>query len=519
MPRYLLDQDRRREWKRQTALMKRIENQFAARLSTEIYDASEEMVERWLLTSEVLPARGFREKLEASYREMITAATVSFGMRIWQQGKAHGLVFEKKQDFAEIMTSLALRYVAGEIIRQRITGVENTTRANIVDAIARGYSEGLGQRGIADLILDRIPSIAQFRANMIARTEVHGAANYGSLEAAKQTGVTTKKEWLSAADERTRSFDAGDEWDHASFDGTTVGNDEAFAFTSAKGQSDSLMYPGDPSGAAGNVINCRCTQAFALDLEGLLGQQDNQETVPNTIPLIERFMVEKGIATSPALTGLNVSALKQAANVALDAVRRFNLSPLTGFGPSSRYGIKSPANLQAAIIHGKVKGAPFAMFHAPTKFGQAAEYKRIHASAVKMAPAYFAQAQDDLKRLGAAANRDVLERIKRLSPNDYGWTFSDLLSEGQNIKGVVNHEYGHVVHLLDKKIGPEINSFLTKEKPRSSGWQYLVSKYAGQDDSEYVAETFSIYMHGDKSQFYRIHPELLKIYQKADNKA
>jgi uncharacterized protein with gpF-like domain len=270
MPRYLLDQDRRREWKRQTALMKRLENQFAARLSTEIYDASEEMVERWLLTSEVLPARGFREKLEAAYREMITAATVSFGMRIWQQGKAHGLVFEKKQDFAEIMTSLALRYVASEMIRRRIVGVENTTRANIVDAIARGYSEGLGQRGIADLILDRIPSIAQFRANVIARTEVHGAANYGSLEAAKQTGVTTKKEWLSAADERTRSFDAGDEWDHASYDGTTVGNDESFAFTSTKGQSDSLMYPGDPSGAAGNVINCRCTLAFVLDLDALL---------------------------------------------------------------------------------------------------------------------------------------------------------------------------------------------------------------------------------------------------------
>jgi hypothetical protein len=270
MPRYLLDQDRRREWKRQTALMKRIENQFAARLSTEIYDASEEMVERWLLTSEVLPARGFREKLEAAYREMITAATVSFGMRIWQQGKAHGLVFEKKQDFAEIMLFAAMKYLAREVIRKRIDGVEMETRMNIIRAIARGYVDGIGQNEIANRIMEIAPRISENRAKLIARTEVHGAANYGSLEAAKQTGVTTKKEWLSAADERTRSFDAGDEWDHASFDGTTVGNDESFAFTSAKGQSDSLMYPGDPSGAAGNVINCRCTLAFALDLDALL---------------------------------------------------------------------------------------------------------------------------------------------------------------------------------------------------------------------------------------------------------
>jgi hypothetical protein len=270
MPRYLLDQDRQREWRRQTALMQRLENQFVVKLSTEIYKATEQMVDNWKLTGEIITPRGFQAQIEDAYRQMIVAAATAFGVRIWQQSKSLGLDLERKEDFAQTMLMEAMKYLAREVIRERIGGVVMTTRANIIRAIARGFVEGLGQNDIADMIMEQAPQISKNRAKTIARTEVHGAANYGALQAAKRAGVAHKKEWLSAQDLRTRSIEAGDEWDHLTYDGTTVGMDETFSFQSANGQRDALQYPGDPSGAGGNVINCRCTLAFTVDLEALL---------------------------------------------------------------------------------------------------------------------------------------------------------------------------------------------------------------------------------------------------------
>jgi uncharacterized protein with gpF-like domain len=250
--------------------MQRLENQFVAKLSTEIYKATGQMVDGWLLTKEVQIPRGFQSEIEDAYRQMIVAAATAFGVRIWQQGKSLGLELERKEDFAQTMLMEAMKYLAREVVRERIGGVVMTTRANIIRAIARGFVEGLGQNDIADMIMEQAPQVSESRAKTIARTEIHGAANYGSLQAAKRAGVASKKEWLSAQDLRTRSIEAGDDWDHLTYDGTTVGMDESFAFESAKGQRDILQYPGDPSGAGGNVINCRCTLAFTVDLDALL---------------------------------------------------------------------------------------------------------------------------------------------------------------------------------------------------------------------------------------------------------
>jgi hypothetical protein len=90
-----------------------------------------------------------------------------------------------------------------------------------------------------------VPQLAAYRADAIARTETHGAANYGSQEAAKQTGVPMKKEWLSAADDRTREThrEAGKQ--------PAIGMDETFTVGDSQ-----LQFPGDPAGDPEEVINC-----------------------------------------------------------------------------------------------------------------------------------------------------------------------------------------------------------------------------------------------------------------------
>ena len=81
-----------------------------------------------------------------------------------------------------------------------------------------------------------------------------------------------KREWLSAKDKRTRSIEDGDEFDHIGANGQIVGIDEPFLIDKLSGGTEAIMYPGDPSGSAGNVINCRCALGFVVDLDAILDE-------------------------------------------------------------------------------------------------------------------------------------------------------------------------------------------------------------------------------------------------------
>lgn len=270
MVRRLMDQDARREQRRQSLLLDRISNQFEDRLAEDIASAMREMVRVWRITGEVITPRDFRSKLESVYSQMIRSTIVSFGLRIFNQGKNAGITLEHKEDFATFMTNEAMRYLAREVIRERITGVEMTTRQNIIRAIAKAYVDGLGQDETADAILKVIGDISKARARTIARTESHGAANYGANEAAKRNGLPMRREWLSAEDNRIRNIEDGDLFDHAGADGQIVGQDEPFQIARLDGGTEALMFPGDPNGSAGNVINCRCALGFIVDVRAVV---------------------------------------------------------------------------------------------------------------------------------------------------------------------------------------------------------------------------------------------------------
>lgn len=243
MTRRLLDADPRREQRRQSLLLDRMEGRYARSFASEIARASREMLDVYEATGEVGSSRDHYDAMESEFQRMATQAALTFGGRIIKQGKSAGLILERKEDFAQRMTRLALEYVAREAIRRKITSITETTRARIVSLVDQGYREGLGVAEIARGIRNRIPGMSQLRGALIARTETHGAANFGADVAAKETGLNLRKEWVAASDARTRDS-------HERMDGETVGMDDAF--------SNGLMYPGDPSGRADEVINCRC---------------------------------------------------------------------------------------------------------------------------------------------------------------------------------------------------------------------------------------------------------------------
>ena len=266
----LLNQDPRKEQRRQSLLLDRLANQFEDRLADEIANAMRESVRTWQITREVFLPSDFRSRLEATYSQMLTASIQTFGARIFEQGKSAGVAMERKEDFATFMLNAALRYISNEAIRERITSVERTTRMSIVRALAQAFVEGLTENETVKSILDVIGSISKLRARTIARTETHAAANYGANVAAKKTDLPMNREWISAKDKRTRTTEDGDLFDHVGANGQIVGQDEPFQIARLDGGTEPLMYPGDPSGSAGNVINCRCALGFVVDRQAII---------------------------------------------------------------------------------------------------------------------------------------------------------------------------------------------------------------------------------------------------------
>lgn len=249
----LLDSDPRREQRRQSILLARLSARHRAGVRRVLNNASADMLQHWIATQEVPSLPATRRAIEGAYKLMAVTSFQVFGARIFEQGKASGKALERKEDFADFMERIALDYVASEVMRERITDATDTTRQDIVDIIANGFAEGLGVPEIARDVARTVPGLTRLRAERIARTETHSAANSGAVQAARRTGLRLRKEWAAEDGPRTRPT-------HREADGQIVGMDEPFLVGDSR-----LMFPGDPNGSAEEVIHCRCATAFITE--------------------------------------------------------------------------------------------------------------------------------------------------------------------------------------------------------------------------------------------------------------
>jgi SPP1 gp7 family putative phage head morphogenesis protein len=129
--------------------------------------------------------------------------------------------------------------------------IKTNIQRSITTSIVQGESIGkMSKRITTDLETNANNAVR------IARTEttrVMGEARQSVFEQAQDLGINVQKKWLSAKDDRTRSS-------HQHLDGEIRDLDKPY--------SNGLMYPGDKSGPASEVINCRCTEiAYLPDYE------------------------------------------------------------------------------------------------------------------------------------------------------------------------------------------------------------------------------------------------------------
>lgn len=249
MPRQLLDADRQRELRRQQLLFERLSRVAERQIASEITKAMRDMTRGWSETGQVPTEYEHQRRMDSILRRIWTASIRSMSRRIQEAAKASlGPSVVKNENEWELFVQ---QFIA-DFGAQKIVDISETTRQQVLNGIAIGRREALGQSEIAKRIMEQSPTIGRHRANVIARTETHAAGNYGSLKQAESTGLQMEKEWVASGGGRTRDT-------HEDADGQTVPIDAPFDV----GGYD-LMYPGDPSGPPEEVINCRCAVAYVV---------------------------------------------------------------------------------------------------------------------------------------------------------------------------------------------------------------------------------------------------------------
>ena len=168
-----------------------------------------------------------------------------------------GIEFETKNAEQQrgVFEDIFRSYLVGEAL-VRAVGLGLTTIKAIRGVILGGKEAGKSVDEIAKDIRKQGSIDSKYRAMMIARTESHSAYNTARQAAAEASPIKMRKEWVSANDGRTRD----DKFSHRDADGEIRPLGEMFTRT-----GESLKFPGDPAGSAGNVIHCRCGTVDVID--------------------------------------------------------------------------------------------------------------------------------------------------------------------------------------------------------------------------------------------------------------
>lgn len=261
----LSNRERQRERSQQIRMQTLIERKHKRRIAMIISAASKDMLKTYeasgaVGTVDVLPYAVY-QALTALWRDSIGIASKRMLTKLKSRHSNLTLKFDifggdfgADDDADSPAFSAVLQDYIDQHGGQKIAAdISTQTREQIVEMVSVGSSEYDSTRDIARSILERVPDIAKYRAERIARTEVHGATNYAHDQVARSLNLPMKKEWIAASQARTRDS-------HREADSRDpIPLDDLFVVGNAK-----LRYAGDSRGPAEEVINCRCAIGYVV---------------------------------------------------------------------------------------------------------------------------------------------------------------------------------------------------------------------------------------------------------------
>lgn len=186
-------------------------------------------------------AAKFGEELTVAFRGATLAAMDEAGGQVFEE------IGKKRDDPWKMPPPKAVE----EIRRQakRMAGVSETCWGKIKGTLEEGYQEGEGADDLAERVRAECNGLSKYEAKRVGMTETQCVFSFARQEAMKEAGVEFKS-WLSSHGPNVRPAHEAAE---AQYEEEPIPTGEAFIV-----DGEPLMYPGDPNGSAGNVINCQC---------------------------------------------------------------------------------------------------------------------------------------------------------------------------------------------------------------------------------------------------------------------
>lgn len=233
------------------ALMRKVEVPFSAEVEAEKNRYIEDAAGAFPITRQLSPS-GFERHQNAM--TAIAARYDGIAIRLALGEVSKGL--KQQRDGWDALWLYLLRLWIQQHGAQRARETAETTRDDLqrVINVALAADVEFNPVEVATAML-KVRDLSAWRAETIARTEVHAAMMFaseeGSAKLARDNGLTLLKSWLPVQDERTRA-------NHSAMSShPAIPLDADFNVGGTP-----MKRPGDPRGGAANCINCRCVLTF-----------------------------------------------------------------------------------------------------------------------------------------------------------------------------------------------------------------------------------------------------------------
>lgn len=392
------------------------------------------------------------------------------------------------------------------------------SKTKMQSALLQGILQGDSVQKIATRF-EKLTGMQRACAIRNARTAVTGARNAGKQDRFSDLaskGVQTTKKWKATADERTRT-EHMQAWADYGTDDKAIPYDEPFDVG-----GEELMYPADEVGSPWNIYNCRCTMAigkfkfnsirseYSQKVDSIRVLDDNEKpTALNTIPkdnISNDFVPAKTIKEAEefiaqyvdtsqfgsvglSYTGVSVDVANEVNKTLFNFFENFNVGKLGGI--SAPAGNTKLGKMISDAIAGYAPVRNSLLLNRSTFKTIEGAVKSIKEDNIVVQQYIANPERYDLTKMSTRA-RNVLINS----------TISGRGHIAENVEEAINHELGHFMEkYIDMGVAKECMADNAK----------MVSGYATDGLSEYVAECFASYLKGENVVDRRMISEFEKV--------
>lgn len=132
----------------------------------------------------VAVAESFGDDIRTAFRRAGITALAEVGIEAGDEIVAH--------------VDVAATLFAAQRSAELVTAVSDTTRSSVRDLVGDALGEGWSTDKLSDALQESV-SFSEYRATMVARTELAFAHVQGNLDGWKQSGAVAEKQWLASA--------------------------------------------------------------------------------------------------------------------------------------------------------------------------------------------------------------------------------------------------------------------------------------------------------------------------------